>query len=187
MTYIRDLTVIGIPLEVGWHPYSIILNFLWPSDAIWHQKSLPTLVQVMACCLTAPNHQLNQCWFIISEVQCQSPEGHFTNDKSEQPELIEWILQGFLLCPLPCSDRFRWGNSHGVLHRFIHISFPTFVGECRSTEFMLCFLSFFHFFFFFFQKKKKYLRVATRLKDRVALLQAKMEELQIERDHLKWV
>ena len=42
-------------------------------------------------------------------------------------------------------------------------------------------------FFFFFQKKKKYLRVATRLKDRVALLQAKMEELQIERDHLKWV
>ena len=32
------------------------LNSLWPSDAIWRQGSRSSLVQVMACCLTAPSH-----------------------------------------------------------------------------------------------------------------------------------
>ena len=40
------------------------------SDAIytcmyWH-KSEATLAQVMACCLMAPSHFLNQCWILIS-------------------------------------------------------------------------------------------------------------------------
>ena len=35
-------------------------------------KSGSTLAQVMACCLTAPSHYLNQCWLIISEVQWHS-------------------------------------------------------------------------------------------------------------------
>ena len=34
---------------------------------------LLTLAQVMACCLMAPSHYLNQCWLIISEVW-HSPE-----------------------------------------------------------------------------------------------------------------
>ena len=34
---------------------------LWPSDVIWRQKSRSTLAQVMACCLTALSHYLNQC------------------------------------------------------------------------------------------------------------------------------
>ena len=33
-----------------------------------------TLVQVMACCLTAPSHYLNQCWLIISKVLWHSSE-----------------------------------------------------------------------------------------------------------------
>ena len=49
-----------------------IVNLLWPSDAIWWQRSGSTLAQVMACCLTAPSHYLNQCWLIISEVQRHS-------------------------------------------------------------------------------------------------------------------
>ena len=44
-------------------------NSFWPSDTIWQQRSVSTLAQVMACCLTAPSHYLNQCWLIISEVQ----------------------------------------------------------------------------------------------------------------------
>ena len=44
-------------------------NSLWPSDAIWWQRCESTLAQVMACCLMAPSHYLNQCWLIISEVQ----------------------------------------------------------------------------------------------------------------------
>ena len=37
-----------------------LVNSLGPSDAIWWQKTGSTLVQEMACCLTAPNHYLNQ-------------------------------------------------------------------------------------------------------------------------------
>ena len=41
---------------------------LWPSDAIWRHRSGSTLAQVMACCLMAPSHYLNQCWLVISEI-----------------------------------------------------------------------------------------------------------------------
>ena len=44
-------------------------NSLWPIDAIWRQRSGSTLTQVMAFCLPAPSHYLNQCWLIICEVQ----------------------------------------------------------------------------------------------------------------------
>ena len=50
------------------------INSLGPSDAIWHWRSLSTLVQVMVCCLTAPSHYLNQCWLIISKVLRHSSE-----------------------------------------------------------------------------------------------------------------
>ena len=53
------------------NPSTILLyiNSLWPSDPIWRHRYGSTLAQVMACCLTAPSHYLNQCWLIISEVQ----------------------------------------------------------------------------------------------------------------------
>ena len=46
------------------------LNSLWPSDDIWWHRSGSTLTHVMACCLTAPSHYLNQFWlnFMISYV-----------------------------------------------------------------------------------------------------------------------
>ena len=50
------------------------VNSLGPSDAIWHCRSWSTLVQVMAYCLTAPSHYLNQCWLIISKVLLHSSE-----------------------------------------------------------------------------------------------------------------
>ena len=43
------------------------LNSLWPSNAIWQHRSRSTLTQVMACCLTAPSHYLNQCWLNYQE------------------------------------------------------------------------------------------------------------------------
>ena len=48
------------------------INSLWPSETIWWHKSGSTLAQVMAWCLTAPSHYLNQCWLIISKVQWHS-------------------------------------------------------------------------------------------------------------------
>ena len=55
---------------------------LWPSDAIWRHRSGSTLAQVMACCLTAPSHYLNQCWLTISKIQLHSSDGNFTRDTS---------------------------------------------------------------------------------------------------------
>ena len=55
---------------------------LWPSDAIWRQRSGSTLDQVMACCLTAPSLYLYKCWLNISEVQWQLPENNLTSDIS---------------------------------------------------------------------------------------------------------
>ena len=42
------------------------INSLAPSDTVLRHWSWSALVQVMACCLTAPSHCLNQCWFFIS-------------------------------------------------------------------------------------------------------------------------
>ena len=41
-------------------------NSLWSSDEIWSHRTWSTLVQVMACCLMASSHYLNQCWHICS-------------------------------------------------------------------------------------------------------------------------
>ena len=42
--------------------FSSCFNSSWPSDIIWWHWSGSNLVQLMACCLTAPSHYLNQCW-----------------------------------------------------------------------------------------------------------------------------
>ena len=60
--------------------FSRYLSFISASKLLTHwglvtsygDRSGSTLAQVMACCLTAPSHYLNQCWLIISEVQWHS-------------------------------------------------------------------------------------------------------------------
>ena len=52
-------------------------NSISPSDALWPHRSGSTLDQVIAWCLRAPSHYLNQCWLIISEVLWHTPEGNF--------------------------------------------------------------------------------------------------------------
>ena len=56
----------------------------------WHGSG-STLVQVMAWCLTAPSHYLNQCWFIISKVQWQ-PSITYLKFNSGPPGFIEFIF-----------------------------------------------------------------------------------------------
>ena len=67
-------------VHMAWCPAA--RNSLWPSDAIWRHRSGSTLAQVMACCLTAPTHYLNQCWLIISKIQLHSSNGNFTRATS---------------------------------------------------------------------------------------------------------
>ena len=56
-----------------------LINSLSFSDAIWQCRSGSTLAQVMACCLTATSHYLNQCWLIIRCVLLHSSESNFTS------------------------------------------------------------------------------------------------------------
>ena len=44
------------------------VNSLWPSDAMHRRRSWSILVHVMAYCLAAPRHYLNQCWLIINGI-----------------------------------------------------------------------------------------------------------------------
>ena len=46
----------------------LIINSIWSTDVIWWHKSRSTLAWVMACCLMAPSHYLNQGWLLISKV-----------------------------------------------------------------------------------------------------------------------
>ena len=62
---------------------SMSVNSLWPSNVIWSQGSRSTLAQVMACCLMAPSHCLNQCWLIISEVLWYLPDSNFIENTSD--------------------------------------------------------------------------------------------------------
>ena len=69
-------SILRTDLFYGW------FNSFRPSDAIWRHRSGSTLAKVMACCLTAPSHYLNQCWLIISKMQLHSSDGNFTRDTS---------------------------------------------------------------------------------------------------------
>ena len=64
-----------------------------PRYTIWRQRSRSTLAQVMACCLTAPSHYLNQFWLIISKVQWHSSEGNFNHREKPQPLITKISLK----------------------------------------------------------------------------------------------
>ena len=90
-----------------------MVKSLRPSDAIWRHRFGSTLAQVMACCLMAPSHYLNQCWLIVSEVQWQSPGSNFTRDTSamNHKNYIENYLSKLSLK----SPRGQWVNHlHGT-------------------------------------------------------------------------
>ena len=61
----------------------VSFNWFWLSDAIWWHRSGLTLAQIMACCLTAPSHNLNQCWLTIKCVLWHLPESNFTGSSHE--------------------------------------------------------------------------------------------------------
>ena len=42
--------------------FSLSINSLWSGDAISRHRTWSTLVQIIACCLTAPSYYLGQYW-----------------------------------------------------------------------------------------------------------------------------
>ena len=53
----------------------VYFNSMRPSDNIWHPITGSTLAQVMAWCLMAPSHYLDQCGLIICRVLWHSAKG----------------------------------------------------------------------------------------------------------------
>ena len=89
--------------------WSFSFNSLRPSDAIWRQWSWTTLAQVMACCLTAPSHYLNQCWLFIRGVLWHTSESSFAG-------IAQGIDSGYefekdILKNIFKSPRGQWVNS----------------------------------------------------------------------------
>ena len=67
----------------SWQEILSDMDYMDPDvHCLWKQQqgSRSTLAQVMACCLTAPSHYLNQCWLMISEVFWHSPVSNLTKN-----------------------------------------------------------------------------------------------------------
>ena len=89
--------------------WSFLCN-TWSSDAIWWQRSGSTLAQVMACCLMAPSHCLNQCWLSISEVSWHSPESNFTENAQDILSMI-WAWKLWIWYFSHITER-QWVKTH---------------------------------------------------------------------------
>ena len=81
-----------------------LLNSLRHSDAMCRDISGSTLAQVMAWCLTVPNHYLDQCCYIISAVRWHSPKGNFTVSSDSLFCMSLKIILSTLLPHLPGNN-----------------------------------------------------------------------------------
>ena len=64
----------------------------------WWHRFVSTMAQVMACCLTASSHYLNECWLIIRIIQCHSPKSNifssfheFIRNMYSEIALLKWL------------------------------------------------------------------------------------------------
>ena len=83
------------------------VNTLWPSGAVWWHTSDSTVSQVMAWCLLAPSHYLNQSWLVISESQWHQSE-HISQ---EIPQALITLISFKIHCKISFkSPRGQWVN-----------------------------------------------------------------------------
>ena len=85
------------------------------NDAIWRQGSGSTLAQVMACCLAAPSHSLNQCWLIIRKVQWYSSVT--ISQALPPPSITEISFKSFIQNSIAISQ----GSMSSVFNIYIYI------------------------------------------------------------------
>ena len=104
-----------------------------PSDATWRQKTVLTLTQVMACCLTAPSHYLNQCWLIITDGYWHSSEGNFAASLSAINH-CNWLKKYSSKISLK-SPRPQWVNTcaDAWWHIYIRSSNRAIIGSSNGS------------------------------------------------------
>ena len=108
-------------------------NSLWPSDTTWRHRTGSTLAQVMACCLMAPSHYLNQCWFIIGEVHWATFIWCWFQLRylSYQSLKLAWKLLSEVLLKSP---RGQWVKKKNMLMRPMMSVCPDFINKQKLTE-----------------------------------------------------
>ena len=75
---------------------------------LWQHRSRLTLAQVMAWCLMAPSHYLNQCLLIISEGLWHSLEGRSLGNN---PGICHWdVSKNHTINITSTSPRGQWVN-----------------------------------------------------------------------------
>ena len=96
------------------------INSLWPSDAIWRQRSGSTLAQVLACCLMAPSHYLNQCCLLIKEVL-------WPYSTANTPDTILYMFDNYNFKITAISPRGQWvkHKTHAPTREIINIFFSS--------------------------------------------------------------
>ena len=111
------------------------IDSLWPSDVIWLHKTGPTVAQIMACCLAAPNHYPNQCWLIISEVLWQSPESNLTSDTSISHQLSNQLEIYFAKISFksPRGQWVKWSRVSSSIYVFVNYAIIGSDNVCYSA------------------------------------------------------
>ena len=111
------------------------INSLRPSDATWQHESGSTLAQVMACCLMAPSHYLNQCWLITKGVLWHSPESNFTGNAQDITLKNEFENYNFkIINPFPRGQRVNL-KMHLMISRTGILSIS---GEYHKISLIIC-------------------------------------------------
>ena len=75
--YVLDWGVTGPLFNSSWLNVTICDIGLVRNTCLICSSSWSSLAQVMACCLMAPSHYLNQCWLLINKVLWYSPGSNF--------------------------------------------------------------------------------------------------------------
>ena len=105
------------------------VNSLWPSDLIY-LRSWSTLIQVMAYCLIAPSHYLNQCWLTIKEILWHPFHGNvYLNTQVINPKVMFEIYTFEITATSP---RVQWVT---LLKHWIYLPVAiTRLGLCPANE-----------------------------------------------------
>ena len=88
-----------------------LFSSLGPSDCMWQHRYRSTLThQVMACCLTAPRHYLNQFWLIITMVLHHSLKGNNTENALESDHCN--VIENHTFKIKALSPKKHWVKNH---------------------------------------------------------------------------
>ena len=120
---------------------------------IWHgNRTWSTSAQVMACCLTAPIHHMNQCWLNIREVLWHLSESNFTGNIGDTflicvvnsstygnhifPLRGHWCLLDMLrVCVTSYINLGSWWQIKGNLQAKVSATVRLFGGDSSHTPF----------------------------------------------------